>query len=130
VAILNGPQVQELNDIEQSLGKQWCQSITGGKGLWFNCHGFRANDFRYRGFSAANHYAKSMEEHLRLVPVFMTLTDGTVAFAPLGKAKPYGMATLPAGARKKAARRMPQYPAIENEVSSGSWPFSVSTGPV
>lgn len=125
VAILNGPQVQELSGIAQSLGEHWSQPITGGKGLWINCHGSWINDFRYRGLGAFTHSAGSMEDHLSLVPVFMTLTDGIAAFAPLGKAKPYGMGTLPARGRKKAPPKMSAYPSIENEVSSGTWPFSV-----
>ncbi|WP_157046081.1 hypothetical protein [Polaromonas sp. JS666] len=71
-----------------------------------------------------------MEDHLSLVPVFMTLTDGIAAFAPQGKAKPYGMGSLPARVRKKAVPKMLPYPAIQNEVPSGVWPFSVWTGPI
>lgn len=126
VAILNGPQFQELHGIAQSLGEQWCHSITGGKGLWINCHGSWGNNIRYRGLSAFNHCAAgSMEDQLSLVPVFMTLTDGIAAFAPMGKTKPYGMGTLPAGKRRKATESIPHYPKIENEMFSGSWPFSV-----
>ena len=130
VAILNGPQVQELNCIEQYLGEHWCQSITNGLGLWFNCHGPWANDFRYRGVSAFKHCVGSMEEHLSLVPVFMALTDAIAAFKPLGKARPYGMGTLPAKESKKMALLMPQRSAIGNGTSLGSWPFSKYKGPV
>ncbi|MES2280554.1 MAG: hypothetical protein V4542_04000 [Pseudomonadota bacterium] len=125
VAILNGPQFQELHGIEQSLGEHWSQAITGGKGLWVNCQGAWGNNFRYRGMNAFTHCSGSMEDRLSLAPVFMALTDGIAAFTPMGKAKPYGMGTLPAGSRKKAARKGSQHQATENWVSSGSWPFSV-----
>ena len=125
VAILNGPQFQELHGIEQSLGEHWCQAITGGKGLWVNCHGSWGNNFRYRGVSALTHCSGSMEAHLSLVPVFMTLTDSIAAFAPMGKTKLYGMGALPARGQKKLTRKMHQYPAIDNEAPSVTWPFSV-----
>ena len=101
VAILNGPQIQELHSIEQSLGEYWCRSITGGEGLWFDCHGSAGTDYHYRGMGSLAHRQRTIEEQLSMVPVFMTLTDGIVAFVPPGKAKPYGMATLPAGLQKK-----------------------------
>ena len=108
VAILNGPQIQEFHGIEQSLGEYWCRSITGGEGLWFNCHGSGGTDYHYRGMGSLSHRPRTMEEQLSMVPVFMTLTDGTAAFAPPGKAKPHGMATLPAGLQKEAALKMTQ----------------------
>ena len=118
VAILNGPQIHELHGIEQSLGEYWCHSITGGEGLWFNCHGSGGTDYHYRGMGSLWHRPRTMEEHLSLVPVFMTLTDGIAAFAPPGKAKPYGMATLPAGLQEKTALKMSQYSTIKNDVFS------------
>lgn len=127
VAILDGPQPQELHAIEQSLGEHWCQSVTGGKGLSVNCHGSWGNNFRYRGVSPLNYCIGSMEANLSLVPAFMALTDGIAAFAPLGKAKPYGMGTLPARRSKNEVKRISQDPKIENDVSSGSWPFLVTT---
>ena len=116
VAILNGPQIQELHGIEQSLGEYWCHSITGGEGLWFNCYGFGAADHHYRGMGYLSGRPRTMEEQLSLVPVFMTLTDGIAAFAPPGKSKPYGMATLPAGLQRQAALKMTQYPLTENDL--------------
>lgn len=127
VVILNGPQPQELNNIVDSLGHQWREVITAGMGLFFHCHGGRRHDFKYRGLIAMNHYAKPMEEHLRLVPLFMTLTDGIVAFAPRSKAKPYGRGKLNKVAKTQASK-MPEFQAPHDAGSTGSWPFSMSTG--
>lgn len=127
VAVLNGPQTQELNNIVDSLGQEWCRQITGGMGLFFNCHGGRGHNFQYRGLIAMNHYAKPMQEHLRLVPTYMVQTEGLIAFAPLGKEKPFGMGTLPKVAHThKKAQPMPLYQEIEAMPFSKPWPFSIS----
>ena len=118
VAILNGPQIQELHGIEQSLGEYWCHSITGGEGLWFNCYGNGCTDYHYRGMGSLSYRPLTMKEHLSVVPVFMTLTDGIAAFAPPAKAKPYGMATLHVGLQKEAALKMTQHQATENDLFS------------
>lgn len=126
VSVLSGPHPQELNNIVDSLGQEWCRQITGGMGLFFDCHAGRGHDFQYRGLIAMNRYAMTMQEHLRLVPVFMALTDGLTAFAPLGKEKQYGMGTLPKVARTKKMQPMPEYQVTEAGSTSGHWPFSMS----
>jgi hypothetical protein len=98
----------------------------GVMGLYFDCHAGRGHDFQYRGLIAMNRYAMTMQEHLRQVPVFMALTEGLTAFAPLGKEKQYGMGTFSKVARKKKMHQLPVYPVIEAGPTSGHWPFSMS----
>ena len=127
VAVLNGPQTQELNNIVGSLGEEWSRVITGGVGLFFNCHGGRGHNFQHRGLIAMNHYAKPIQEHLMQVPMYMAQTDGLIAFAPLGKEKPYGMGTLLKVAHThKKAQPVPAYQEIENVSFPKVWPFSMS----
>ncbi len=129
VAILNGPQIQELYGIEQSLGEYWVQTITGGKGLWVDCSGLGGGSFRYRGLNACNQYVGAMEDHLSQTSVFMTLTDSVAGFAPPGT-KPYGMGTLPPRSKKRSSAEGAQSSGIKAEVSSGGWPFSPAIIPV
>ena len=96
-------------------------------GLFFNCHGGRGHNFQYRGLIAMNHYAKPMQEHLKLVPMYMAQTDGLIAFAPLGKEKPFGMGTLPKVTHtRKNAPTTPAYQEIEYVSLPSPWPFSMS----
>jgi hypothetical protein len=128
VAILHGPQHHELNQIVDSLRHQWLEVITAGAGLSWNCHDGRTHNFQYRGLIAMDHYAKPIKEHLRQVPLYMTLTDGLLAFAPLGKSKPYGMGAIPPTAKKMGLRRIPNDESMSNGFLAGSWPFPGSSG--
>jgi len=126
VAILHGPRRQELNNIVDSLGNHWREVITGGFGLSLNCNNSRTHDFKYRGLIAMDHLSQSMEEQLRQVPLYMTLTDGIVAFAPRGTAKPYGIGALPRISHEKVLQPQPAYKAYRSGEAFQPWPFRVS----
>lgn len=123
VAVLHGPQHRELTHIVSSLESQWRDVITCGLGLSWNCHDSRTHGFKYRGLIAMDQRGKSIQEQLRQVPLYMTLTDAIVAFAPRGTAKTYGMGTLPRLSRKKKLPPRPAYKAYGDGGASKSWPF-------
>ncbi len=127
VAILDGPQDHELPSIEESLAQQWEQEITQGIGLCFNCHGAWANNFQYRGIGYLRYQARSIEEQLKQVSVFMTLTDEIVELAPLGREKCSGMGTIDTPMPKRQVRATVKQRKMPSEAPTEPWPFSAWT---
>lgn len=77
MVFLDGAKVREDVTISRLIGENWNADVTEGKGLYFNCNGFKGN-YKQCGIGMFHHSDLAMLEGLKKAALYITKTDALI----------------------------------------------------
>lgn len=98
---LDGSKVREDVTIARIIGDYWNNTITAGKGLYYNCNAYKSG-YKSCGIGMVNHHETALREGLKSAALYMTKTDYYIKTLVPNNGRAFGKGNMP---KLKIAKR-------------------------
>jgi len=98
---LDGSKVREDVTIARIIGDYWNNTITAGKGLYYNCNAYKSG-YKSCGIGMVNHHETALREGLKSAALYMTKTDYYIKILVPNNGRAFGKGNMP---KLKIAKR-------------------------
>ena len=123
MVFLDGSKVREDVTIARLIGNHWANSVTDGKGLYWNCNAFK-NSYKSCGIGMVRHDDTEMREALEKAALYLTKIDYYIKMVAPGSGRTFGRGIMPKskGNRGRPRRTRSARPVLVGDLPAGQEP--------